>query len=207
MKCYNCDQIFVVKTDPKNTTYDFSDGLRKMEQEYDPDVEDHVIPLATDEDKQLLDKNPIFKLQDNIEKAVIVKTAKERLEQSLDANDERKKNDYDVNSFLRRKNRERKHEEIESLNEGKKRGLNIPLVDESAADVKRARATVFIGDTKARKIEKSKKVAILSESIFSKRLQPLPSEGKAAKAARARSRAMVQLVERKMDTSIFKISK
>ncbi len=35
MKCYSCDQQFIIKTDPKNNTYEFAEGLRKHEQDYE----------------------------------------------------------------------------------------------------------------------------------------------------------------------------
>ena len=34
MKCPNCDQVFVIKTDPEKATYKYVSGLKKMYSSY-----------------------------------------------------------------------------------------------------------------------------------------------------------------------------
>ena len=34
MKCPNCDQIFVIKTDPEKATYKYISGIKKMYSDY-----------------------------------------------------------------------------------------------------------------------------------------------------------------------------
>lgn len=49
MKCITCANPIVIKTDPKNNTYDYNTGIRKMEHDYTPDEDDQVIAVGQDD--------------------------------------------------------------------------------------------------------------------------------------------------------------
>jgi len=38
MKCPSCSNQFIIRTDPKNSEYDYVEGIKKKEMEYDPTV-------------------------------------------------------------------------------------------------------------------------------------------------------------------------
>lgn len=38
MRCPSCSNNFIIRTDPKNTDYDYVEGIKKKEMDYDPTV-------------------------------------------------------------------------------------------------------------------------------------------------------------------------
>lgn len=62
-QCASCDIKFVIKTNPKEMTYDYVEGLRKMEQDFVPDHDDSIIEATSDEVRAELVTNPMFRLQ------------------------------------------------------------------------------------------------------------------------------------------------
>ena len=165
-----CDQKFLIKTDPENRTYDFAEGLRAMVQDFTPGADDSIIETTKEETKILLENDPMFKLQHDTvgkQKADAAKTALERL---IDVQNDQFKNDFDSNSLLRRKNRDRKHRHIELEREGISRGLGIPLVEPSSSDVLGAKKAVFRTQkpNSFQTSERLKLTGLIGESIFKK---------------------------------------
>lgn len=167
MKCYSCDQEFIIRTNPKESTYDFAEGLRKMEQDYVAERSDSLIDLKTDEEKFAINNDPILKLQHEEEDKRIALQSKEQLNSLFEMNNQ-VKNDFAMNSLLRKKNRQTKQHSKSLLEEGKKRGLSIPLLEESISDHLKA-TEVFQKKAKksrAKENEKLRKVDLAFQPIF-----------------------------------------
>ena len=107
MKCYSCDQRFKILTDPENSTYNFAEGLRKHEQDFEPDVNDSIINPVTDEMRRQISSDPMFRLQHENEDILKIQTEKQRFESLADIKESLYKNDYVMNSVLRKGNRAR----------------------------------------------------------------------------------------------------
>lgn len=165
-----CDQKFLIKTDPENRTYDFAEGLRAMVQDFTPGADDSIIETTKEETKILLENDPMFKLQHETvgkRKADAAKTALERL---IDVQDDQFKNDFDSNSLLRKKNRDKKRRHGELVKEGSSRGLAIPLVEPSPADILGAKKAIFRPQqpNSFQASERLKLTGLIGESIFKK---------------------------------------
>lgn len=131
MKCYSCDQQFVIKTNPQERTYDYAEGLRKHIQDYEPDKADGVIEILSDEQKQQIANDPMFKLQHTREDQRRTQNAIEQLKDLQSLQEETAKKDFEMNSLLRQQNRRLKKKELTQREEGRKKGLNVPLLDNS----------------------------------------------------------------------------
>jgi len=168
MNCPSCNNKFIIKTDPENDTYDFSEGIRKMEQNYQPDINDGVIDILSDETKFQLANDPIFLMQHNLEGKIKTQSANERLEALIDIK-ESSKLDYDINSILRAKNRKKKEHLNLQIKEGIKNGINVPLLDATNDDIKNSKSANFHMTKYQRNVkqnEKRKLADILSQSIL-----------------------------------------
>jgi coiled-coil domain-containing protein 130 len=171
MKCYSCDQKLVIKTNPQERTYDFAEGIRKHEQEYDPEKTDGVIELLTAEQKFKIANDPMLKLQHINEGANRTKSALEQLSDLQQLQADVAKKDYDINSLLRKKNRAQKKKEIRQKEDGMKIGLNIPLLDYASDDEEEAKESMHIhrlieDGNKQHQIILKAKANILSQPIF-----------------------------------------
>jgi len=133
-KCASCDQKFIIRTNPKDRTYDFVEGLRQMEQEFTPDFDDSIILATTDEQRLLFASNPIARLEHDGEDRKKVLTINERLTAISDIKDEQFLDDYTSNAKLRTSLRTKKHEDQSLLREGNRYGFNIPLVEKNSID-------------------------------------------------------------------------
>lgn len=170
MKCHSCEEPFVIKTDPENDTYNFAEGLRKHEQDYEPDVYESHIKVSTDEEKRLLASDPMYRLQHDKEDKVRSQAARERLEGLMDLQEVQTRNDYDANAALRRTNREKRKWASALLEEGHARGLSIPLVECNDTDAKSAKLIMSRVHNSTNKgfatSERKQMIAIQSQSIF-----------------------------------------
>jgi coiled-coil domain-containing protein 130 len=109
MKCYSCQGSFIIETDPQNRTYKFVEGIRQHEQDFIPDVDDSLIQSVDESTRQLLTNDPMFRLQHENEDIIKVQTESERLSSLSAIRHNNFKQDYDMNSILRNKNRKRKN--------------------------------------------------------------------------------------------------
>jgi hypothetical protein len=143
MKCASCDNKIVIKTNPQERTYDYAEGIRAMEQSYETQPDDLVIETMSDDVKLQLTTNPMFKLQHENEDKKKAKTANERISSLMSLREDTFAKDYDMNSVLRKKNRAKKNHEIKMRREGKKRHVDIPLLETSASDIIGAKSVIF----------------------------------------------------------------
>ena len=168
MKCYSCEQRFKILTDPENGTYNFAEGLRKHEQDFEPEVNDSIINPVTEEVRRQISSDPMFKLQHDNEDIRKINSEKERFEFLSDIRDSLYKNDYNMNSILRKANRARKKKEKDALDEGEKRGIAIPLLEANDAD-KSAASLISYRKGKLdqfKTAEKEKLIQLQSSSLF-----------------------------------------
>ncbi len=167
MKCPSCDQQIIIKTDPENRTYKFVEGLRKMEHEYEPDnaVEEAVVIAGvSDEVKEKLVSDPIFKLQHDNECEVKVSSVNSNLSALIDKSDDIHKVNYQINSMLRKQMREKKSEIALQLEEGRKR--NVPYAILPLDDMDLPQVSFKRKQNAFQASERSKFKKIQSESIF-----------------------------------------
>lgn len=171
-KCASCDQKFIIKTNPKDRTYDFVEGLRRMEQEFTPDFDDSIIAATTDEQRALLSSNPIAKLEHDADDRRKVLTVHERLSALSEIKEEQFLDDYGSNSKLRQSLRGKKKKDRSLLREGQKYGLSIPLVESDPKDAITAKLAIQrreINSKSALSAIDPKVEWIQSSSIFSTR--------------------------------------
>lgn len=168
MKCYSCEQHFLIKTDPQNNTYEFAEGLRKHEQEYEIGREESVVEFLSEEQKVQLEKDPMYKLQHVQEDKIRSKAEREHLFELQELQEVTTKSDYDMNSLLRRKNRDLKKQEVRRISDGKALGLGIPLLDSTEADKALAEQAHYRLKRKDRfqEAEVQKRLQVQTQSIF-----------------------------------------
>lgn len=201
MKCYSCEQRFKILTDPENNTYNFAEGLRKHEQDYEPDFNDSIINPVTDEDRLLIANDPMFRLQHEEEDLKKFHSEKERFEVLSDIKESLYKKDYDMNSALRKAHRAQKKQDKEQLDAGRKIGLSIPLLPASETDYATSSSVIFKhGVTHRCKIaEKEKLTEIQSRPLF-------PSSGAGIQKRKSVESAMRKQSKLKLDHQSFKLS-
>jgi hypothetical protein len=157
----------VVTTDPEGGSYKYGPGLRKMEQEYEPGLEDAALVTGvSDEIRSKILNDPVFRLQHQVEDKSKADSANERFDALVDIRDTHFHDDFDRNARLRSIHRQKKQEMKQALKEGQKRGLSIPLAEESSHDAVQAKEVNFKQSGFKRR-EKNKFAAIASSSIFS----------------------------------------
>jgi coiled-coil domain-containing protein 130 len=175
MKCASCDNEMVIKTDPQNNTYDYAEGIRKMEQDYEIEEGDSLIAPVSDEARALLANDPIYRLQHEKEDLEKARSGKEQILNLLDHYESTRKNDYAINSKLRQANRNHRKRARELTAEGEKRGLMVPLVEPIEADIEEAKEAMRRSHLKKLRKrttefdikERKKMTSIQTSSIFS----------------------------------------
>lgn len=173
-KCASCDNEIIIKTDPQNNTYDYAQGIRAMEQDFTPEFGDSLIEAVSDEVKNKLQNDPMYQLQHEKEDKEKARSAKDRIASLVDLSEATTRQDYDINSALRRKNRSQRKRSAELMEEGKRHGLSIPLVEPNEEDATQAKLAM---DSHKKNRghrstfatnERVKKTKILSSGIFDK---------------------------------------
>ncbi|XP_022704293.1 coiled-coil domain-containing protein 130 homolog [Varroa jacobsoni] len=136
MKCHLCDNYIEMQTDPGNLDYKIISGASRQERRWDPTDNGQVVPEDKTVSKQLA-SDPMFKLDHLDEDAKKMKDL-EPVMNNLEKFQKRRKDDYELNSILRRKFRKEKKErkELEQKDNllKSKAALNIKLLPESAYD-------------------------------------------------------------------------
>eukprot|EP01138_Halocafeteria_seosinensis_P011703 gb/GECG01011959.1/.p1 GENE.gb/GECG01011959.1/~~gb/GECG01011959.1/.p1 ORF type:complete len:332 (+),score=56.86 gb/GECG01011959.1/:1-996(+) len=167
MKCPSCDQRMMMKTDPKNAEYVCVSGIRKKVETYEASSAE-TVELKDNETAQKLESDPLFRLEyKEKDKA----KARSREADIADAMEMQKtlKDDFGANSTLRRQMRQRKHQLREEQEQGKKRGLVVPLEPAQDLDYKQASSVHFAKDDEDRRYSKAAKrqrQRVLSRSIL-----------------------------------------
>lgn len=177
MKCSVCPNSFIIKTDPKNSTYTFASGIRKQEHDYLPDDEEGAI-ILTNMDSAERD-HPMQRLQRDGESLRKAQSQKERMEALIDLKNNRSANDFDANAKLRNLNRSRKKRTESLYNQGERVHLSIPLVEEHYDDYVAAQSVVFQAK-KRRLAESDEHVRAILESPFASEPSSHHSAGLAA---------------------------
>ncbi|KAJ1420390.1 CWC16 protein [Ochromonadaceae sp. CCMP2298] len=139
-KCPACENPFKILTDPKNCTYDMKEGLRKHEQDYEPDGTSTIV--TTDEARSLIANDPMYRLQHGEEDRRRALNDQERIDVLTDLADVHR-NLYDRNSELRAISRKGKKRDLELAAEARQKGLGIALVEQSEQDAEGARQALF----------------------------------------------------------------
>jgi coiled-coil domain-containing protein 130 len=170
-KCYDCSEKFVIRTNPQLGTYDFVEGLRKKEEDFVPDVDDSLIQATDDETRRQIAADPMFALQHENEDKARAQTMSERMHALIELREDQSRQDYDANSVLRARNREKKRKAKEMLADGAKHGIGLPLLDEVAEDVVTAKNMAAVSSSRQlsnryKTTERKSMVRIQSESIF-----------------------------------------
>lgn len=167
-KCYDCNQSFVIRTNPKENTYDFVEGLRRHEQEYNIGTEEGVIELVNDDKRFKLDSDPMFRLQHEQEDQKRNANIKVNLNCLQQLQECKQLRDYDMNAKLRKHLRSAKKRDHSFLEEGKRKGLSIPLLELSEKDSIDAEQVTFRMKQKdnASHFEKRKFLAVQNQSVL-----------------------------------------
>jgi coiled-coil domain-containing protein 130 len=168
MKCFSCPQQFKILTDPKNRTYDMAEGIRKHEQDFTPDADDSLIVATSDETRQLIAADPMFRLQHGEEDYRRAQTEQERMDSLIEIQHEHHNNLYDANSLLRSRNRKRKKRDIELHKESESKGLGITLLEPSQEDTDLAKEITF-----TKKLSKNSFIQSEKQKFLSIRDQPI----------------------------------
>ncbi|CAM9391943.1 unnamed protein product [Choristocarpus tenellus] len=177
MKCPSCSNVMVIRTDPKNTDYEYVEGIRKKETAFDAE-EVQTERVQDDDVSAKLAVDPLFRLeheQEDKRRAATRKTALTRLTELSEA---QWGDDYSANANLRRTMRSRRKTEKEREREAKAshlalaKGLGIHLASPSPTDdISAGKIRYRSKYTGFRRSEREKMASISGESIFGKESQ------------------------------------
>jgi len=175
MKCHLCDNHFEMKTDPQNFDYEVVSGARRQERRWDPTENSQVVPDDKDTSKKLA-TDAMFKLEhvnDDRNKSKAAAPILARLEIVQD----RWRDDYTSNKYLRQIFREKKKELQEKEKNNKslltKSSLSIPLVDENPQDIKLASLLKLTATQSYEDRQKQKRLEIEKQSILPQSSKPI----------------------------------
>lgn len=168
-----------------------------MEHEYTPDDDDQVMETGVDSTVNLVNVNPISKLQTDLENKVKVLSANERLESLIDVQDSLYANDYDLNSKLRKLNREKKRKAENLIQQGKMLNVSIPVGDVTDHDRKESKLA-NVNKKQYKVNDQVKRLNIMNQSIFksnhTEKVSTVESRNK-SKTSLARSDTIADLVK------------
>jgi hypothetical protein len=154
MTCHSCPAVIVIATDPKNTTYDFREGLKQKDEEGTVDPLESTAAAGQQESLDALYKtgghagaaereakrtNEMYKLehaQDDYRRAA---TEEERMGVLLEVGSTQRQYDYDANAALRQAMRGRRAQAAALVAEQASLQLAVPLLAESEDDRLNAR--------------------------------------------------------------------
>lgn len=213
MKCASCDNEMVIKTDPEHRTYDFSVGIRKMEQEFEADANDSIIASVSEEARAKMLSDPIFRLQHEVEDKRRAQSATERLTSLYELKNSFYKDDGGSNSALRKIHRARKTHEKGLLEEGRKLNISLPLQDPHEDDARALLLKDFSASRKRRfQVEERKKLLhIQNAPILPIRTNKNTTSRKGRDILEERSRlhaaALEKQAERRIDVRQMKLAR
>ncbi|KAJ8921479.1 hypothetical protein NQ315_003097 [Exocentrus adspersus] len=141
MKCHLCDNHFVIRADPANLDYAIQSGARRQENRWDPTQNEQIVPETKETQKRLFDDS-MYKLEHGCEDKNAAESAKPRLAQLFNRNEDVWADSYTANQKLRADFRKRNNElKQTAANDNrllKKSSLSIPLLPETEEDNKMA---------------------------------------------------------------------
>ncbi|CAH2011147.1 unnamed protein product [Acanthoscelides obtectus] len=100
MKCHLCDNHFVIKTDPANLDYLILSGARRQENRWDPLKNEQVVPETKETQKRLFDDS-MYKLEHGSKDTALAESAKPRLANLFNRNEDVWADCYTANQKLR----------------------------------------------------------------------------------------------------------
>lgn len=193
MKCATCKNLLVIRTDPKNCDYEFVEGIRRREQEYD--AESIGLPVLSVElsgaaggvegkGKAGISANapnagvsvdPLEVLERSKDQKRQINAAAARLQELMDANNRLEADTSGVNRLMRTKFRKEKKVLKALEDESAAKGFRFRMLPASEEDGKEGPAVLLAGGsgglTRARregfrKGARAKFTSIMSSSIF-----------------------------------------
>lgn len=215
MKCHLCVNYIEMQTDPATCDYVIVSGASRKEERWNM-AENEQILTTEHSEKEKLETDAMFKLDHGGKDKEKLRAAIPSLS-DLQDHQAGWKDDFQLNSSLRRKFREEKKaisEEEEKDNAVRKRlGLSIPLVPEKEEDKKLASLLTFQSPDSYEDRQQSKRQQISSRSWFGlsstpsggavgSLLQKLSQQGRDAAAAKSLSyppASPLSLVRRRSD--------
>ncbi|MBN3301997.1 putative splicing factor YJU2B [Amia ocellicauda] len=168
MKCHLCVNYIEMQTDPATCDYVIVSGAQRKEERWDPEDNEQILTTERSE-KEKLETDPMFKLDHGGRDQEKHRAALPSLSQ-LQEHQEAWRDDFRVNSALRRKFRDEKkaQAEEEARDDAVRRraGLSIPLVPESVDDKKLASLLTLTSPDSYDQRQHSKRREIVSRSWF-----------------------------------------
>eukprot|EP00042_Codosiga_hollandica_P054539 m.740247 g.740247 ORF g.740247 m.740247 type:complete len:445 (-) comp58926_c0_seq1:110-1444(-) len=188
MKCAECPNRFTIETDPKNCDYKITVGAQRKVENWDPEDAESATFLAGEE-KLKIDGDAMFRLEHGVGDAAKAKQSLPALQRLHDLQS-RMKDDYDLNSLLRKANRTerkiiKKQKEVDDKLL-KKASLDIVLLPEQPEDIRHASLIKFGHQGAVDKVQVGKE-ALKRRSIFSTKTATAAGDSVAASAPVKRS--------------------
>uniref|UniRef100_A0A8D0G168 Probable splicing factor YJU2B n=1 Tax=Sphenodon punctatus TaxID=8508 RepID=A0A8D0G168_SPHPU len=175
MKCHLCPNHIEMQTDPANCEYVIVSGARRKEERWDMESNEQILTTEHQE-KQKLETDPMYRLEHGSKDQSKLQRAIPTLH-SIQEAQSAWKDDFALNSLLRRKFREEKkvlkEEEERDLALQTKASLSIPLVQESEEDRRLAALLKYHSLDSYEDKQKLKRNEISSRPWFS----PVPAPG------------------------------
>ncbi|XP_063150407.1 probable splicing factor YJU2B [Candoia aspera] len=136
MKCHLCPNHIEMQTDPASCDYVIVSGARRKEERWDAEASEQIVATAHEE-KQKLETDAMYRLEHGTQDQSKLQRALPTL-QNIQEAQSAWKDDFALNSLLRRKFREEKkvlqEEEKKDLALQTRANLSIPLVQEAEED-------------------------------------------------------------------------
>ncbi|XP_046760723.1 probable splicing factor YJU2B [Gallus gallus] len=169
MKCHLCVNHIELQTDPAGCDYVIVSGARRKEERWDQGDNGQLLPTEGDE-KAKLQSDAMFRLEHNVADRAVLQRAVPTLANLQEAQSAWK-DDFGLNSLLRRRFREekraQKEEEEEEAALRMKVGLSIPLLPEEEEDRRLAALLKYHSPTVAYEAnQRQKRSQISSRSWF-----------------------------------------
>ncbi|KAI1886651.1 hypothetical protein AGOR_G00198000 [Albula goreensis] len=168
MKCHLCVNYIEMQTDPASCDYVIVSGARRKEERWDMAENEQILTTERTE-KEKLETDAMYKLDHGGRDKEKLRTALPSLSE-LQEMQSSWKDDFQINSALRRKFRDEKKvmaEEEEKDNVVRKRtGLSIPLLPEKEEDKRLAALLTFQSPDSYDDRQQSKRKEISSRSWF-----------------------------------------
>ncbi|CAI5746659.1 unnamed protein product [Peronospora destructor] len=144
MRCATCSGELIIRTDPKERSYELVSGVLKK-----ADAED-AEELQTERLNEpglaaKLQSDPFFRLEHEKEDQRTAKKRSRGLQALMQLQDAEFKDDFASNSVLRAQFRSKKKQLESRKQEAKRLGIGIPLLDVHPDDVVASKAVVFQG--------------------------------------------------------------
>ncbi|CAI2378385.1 unnamed protein product [Moneuplotes crassus] len=167
MTCNMCQHRIVIKTDPKGCDYIVESGGQKKAEDFTAE-QTEAMQLERHEERLKNQDNGFLKLERENKDRKIGISEKPRIEAIIKLNDERKKNDYEINYLMRKKFRAEKKLIKKDEGEVKNFGLNLNKTTLTPDDLLRMKRVKFKAQQNSCRVNKYKiRKKICSESIFS----------------------------------------